>query len=582
MITLSYINKLNKKLKKQFGDNVEAREENELLILSGKLSNWRDVVLAGTMSVKKNKYIGLVNDIQCREKSAPNRMPALSDVAVSGEKPDILIIGGGVIGCAIARELSRYKLDIMLIEKENDLAMQTSGRNDGIIHPGIDLKKSTQKYRYNSEGHRIFGDVCAELGVPFHRPGQYICFDNIFWKPVLYLTKPYWYLRGLKKVKVLGKQKLREHEPSIAHSISAALYFPTTGIVSPYALTIAYAENAVTNGARVFLNTAAINMEVEDGIVKGVLTNRGKIRPRIVINAAGVFCEDIAKMAGDRFYSIHPRKGTSAVLDKKYTDSIVRTALSSFGTASTKKTHTKGGGIFRSAHGNALIGPDAVETIEKEDFSTTRGSISGTFHRQEHTVPSISEEKIITYFSGTRASTYEEDFVVCKGKFTQNIVHAAGIQSPGLTSAPAIGKAVAKMAVELLGGEQVVGANESFDPNHDEVPNLQAISIQERAELIARNPDYGVIICRCEEISKGEILDALRRNIPCDTIDGVKRRVRPGMGRCQGSFCGPLVLDLIAREKHMLHTEIKKSGDGSNVLFDSLKQPREAGASYAK
>lgn len=367
------------------------------------------------------------------------------------------------------------------------------------------------------------------------------------------------------------KKKLREIEPFASRKIHSALHFPTTGIVCPYNLTIAYAENAVENGVRVFLDTAVLDMECENGIIKSVFTNRGKIHPKIVINAAGVFCEEIAGMACDRFYSIHPRKGTNAILDKKYSSTIVSTAISSVGTASTRKRHTKGGGIMRTVDGNTLIGPDAIETIEKEDFTTTRLSIAETIHRQGSTSKALAERQIITYYSGIRACTYEEDFVVCKGKFTRNIIHAAGIQSPGLTAAPAIGADVARMAVELLGGEDEPEINPDFNPIRKATPRTAKMNDEMRAELIAQNPNFGLIICRCEEISQGEILDALRRNIPCDTIDGVKRRVRPGMGRCQGGFCGPQVLDIIAKEKGIARDKVMKSSNGSELLFGPTK-----------
>ena len=541
-------------------------------MLFGEIKRWDDVVRAGVIAVNKKRYIGLVNDIHCTgEYPSQPRMPSKKDKALDGDSPDVLIIGGGVTGCAIARELSRNKLDVLLVEKEHDLAMQTSSRNDGMVHSGIDLKKGTQKYHYNKIGNRMFGDICAELDVEFNRCGQYLCFNKIWWKPLLYLSLVYWKQLGIQGVKVVGNKQLHKAEPSVSGKIHAALHFPATGVVCPYNLTIAYAENAVQNGARVFLDTAVIDMDCEKGIIKSVSTNRGKIFPKIVVNAAGVFCEEIASMACDRFYSIHPRKGTNMIFDKKYSDSIVSTAVSSVGTAATRKRHTKGGGIMRTADGNTLSGPDAIETIEKEDFTTTRLSIAGTLERQGQTCKSLTEPRVITYYSGIRACTYEEDFVVCRGKFTRNIIHAAGIQSPGLTAAPAIGIDVARMVVEFFGSEKVE-PNPDFDPIRKATPHAAKLDDAARAELIKRNPDFGLIICRCEEIIKGEILDSLRRNIPCDTIDGVKRRVRPGMGRCQGGFCGPLVLDIIAKEKFISHNKVMKSGNGSEILIGPTKE----------
>jgi len=573
---MAYIRKLNRRLAKAFGGEVEAREDGGRLMLSGRLELWADIVRAGRMAIGKNHkhhFIGLVNEIACTgEKTAPPRMPSIKDDSLAGESPDVLVIGGGVIGCAIARELSRYTIDVMLVEKEHDLAMQASGRNDGMVHSGVDLKNGTQKFHYNRLGNLMYDEVCAELGVEFERCGQYLCFKNIFWKPLMYISLIYWKWLGLKKTRVIGKKKLRKLEPAISPKIKAALFFPATGIVCPYNLTIGFAENAVQNGARVFLDTAVLGMESDGNMIKSVTTNRGKIYPKVVVNAAGVFCEDIAVMAGDQFYSIHPRKGTNVILDKKFSDALVQTTISSMENASPRKAHTKGGGIIHTVGGNTLVGPDAIETAEKEDFSTSRYSVTDTFTRQKRTAPALAQSQTITYFSGIRACTYEEDFVVCKGKFVRNMVHAAGIQSPGLTAAPAIGADAARMAEELLRGFKPVEKNPDFNPVRKVVPIMAKLDDMTRAEFIARNPDYGVIICRCEEVSKGEILGAMRRNIPCDTLDGVKRRVRPGMGRCQGGFCGPLVLGIIAQEKGIAQAGVTKSGEGSELLFGPVKR----------
>jgi len=570
---MSYIKKINRKLEKAFNAKVAAREDSGRLILSGELPRWEDVVRAGEMAVDKNRYSGLVNDITCTgAKASPMRIPGIKDNSLNGEAPDVLIIGGGITGCAIARELSRYKINVLLVEKEHDLAMHASGRNDGVVHSGIDLKRGTLKYNYNRAGNRMYDQICADLGVEFDRCGQYLCFGRAMPRLVLYLTLPYWKWSGLNKVKVVSRKKLRKREPGISRRIGSALYFPGTGVVCPYNLTIAYAENAVSNGVTVSLDTAVLGIDSEDGIIRSVTTNRGKVFPKIVVNAAGVFCEDIAGLAGDRFYSIHPRKGTNVILDKKYSDIIVNTTISSFLTVSTKKAHSKGGGVIRTVGGNTLVGPDAVETIEKEDFSTTWQSVASTMQRQGLTCSTLAENQIITYFSGIRASTYEEDFVVCKGIAARNMVHAAGIQSPGLTAAPAIGVDAAQMVMELLGQSAKEALNDSFDPVRRAYVRTAKLDDNTRANLIARNPDYGVIICRCEEVSKGEVLDALRRDIPCDTLDGVKRRVRPGMGRCQGGFCGPLVLDIIAKEKRQTPGDVSKNGEGSELLLGHTKQ----------
>ena len=307
-------------------------------------------------------------------------------------------------------------------------------------------------------------------------------------------------------------------------------------------------------------------METRDGKIISVRTNRGTVYPQVLVNAAGVFAEEIAAMAKDRFYSIHPRRGTNAMLDKKFTQGLARTSASKMGSAS-KSAHTKGGGVIRTVHHNLLIGPDAVETHERENFATTRESVEATINKFTATCAALNPGQIITYFTGVRPPVYEEDFVVCKGRRTANLVHAGGIQSPGLTAAPAIALDVTRFAVELLeAAGRRVSPNAMFNPIRTPIPHVAWMGDQERDALIKQNPDYGIILCRCEEVSKGEIIDSLRRPVPCDTVDGVKRRVRPGMGRCQGGFCGPLVMRIIAGEKGVPLEGVTKNGGASRVL----------------
>lgn len=567
---MAKIGKLNKELFRVFGGRVTACEQRGCVVLNGTLDNWDDVVRAGRMAVDKKRYLGVVNDIAFTGAPIPAmRVPKLRDDALDGARPDVLVIGAGITGAAIARELTRYKLDVLLVDKEHDIALHASSRNDGMVHPGIDLRKKTLKYKYNLRGNVMFDDLSRDLGIPYKKTGQLLCFKSPLIIPLLYLTLIHWRWLKLPGVRVVRKKELRRREPYLNPDITSALLFPSAGITCPYNLSIAYAENAVQNGAALSLDTAVLGMRVEDGVIHSVETNRGAVFPKVVVNAAGTFADDVAGMAGDRFYSIHPRKGTNAIDDKKYSDAVVHTIAATFGAADTKKAHTKGGGIVRTVEDNLLIGPDAVETWEKENFATARESVRDTFDKHGKTAPALSESQIITYFTGVRAPTYEEDFVVCKGVFTVNLVHAAGIQSPGLTAAPAIAVDVARFAAELAGN---TASNPDFDPVRPPVVKANALAPDARRRLIAQNPDYGLIVCRCEEISRGEILDALRRPVPCDTVDGVKRRVRPGMGRCQGGFCGPLVAQIIAREKGIPLEQVKKSGDGSELLCGPTKE----------
>jgi len=566
---MDWIARTNQQLGERFGGRFTVRTEREHLVLEGESGDWQEIVNAGFLAAKaaKHKIAGcLVNDTKFTGKPpAPMRVPGFEDQALEGARPDVLVVGGGVVGCAIARELTRWKLDVLLAEKECDVALQTSSRNDGMVHPGLDLSKGKQKYWYNRRGNAAYDRVCDELQVPFAREGQYLCFPKKVPTALLYITKLYWNYLGVPN-KVLGKKALFRILPNLHPDLGCGLYFPTAGCVCPYNLTIAYAENAIQNGAMVSLDTAVLGMEAEGDQIKAVRTNRGTIYPKVVVNAAGVFAEDIAKMAGDRFFSIHPRRGTNSILDKK-AGPIVRYNASTLLTGHAKGAHTKGGGVIQTVHHNLLLGPDAVETPEKESFATARESISTVFDKQRKTSDKLHQGQIITYFAGVRAATFEEDFVIRRGLYTKNIVHAAGIQSPGLTAAPAIAEDIAKLVLEQI--EAV--PNGDFDPIRPAIVHAAELPEAERDALIASNPDYGVILCRCEQVSRGEILAALRRPLPCDSVDGVKRRVRVGMGRCQGGFCGPLVAQIIAKELGIPLEQVRKSGAGSEILLGATK-----------
>lgn len=568
--------KLKRKLKKSFPEGVDVKAEEDCIRVTGQLSDWEDIVKACRLCVVKDKNLHVVNDIKLIGKDGkpenipPMRIPKESSGELEGKKPDVLIIGGGISGVSIARELSKWNLSILLVDKEPDLALQASGRNDGEVHPGIDLNKGSLKQHYVLLGNQMYDQVCNELDVPFKRRGQYVCFTQRFIYPIIVAYA--WHRKhicGVKDTKVIGKKRLREQEPELSDEFKYALYNPSAGCVSPYELTIAYAENAVLNGAEVSLNTAVLGMEVREGRIVAVETNKGTIYPKLVINAAGTFAENVAAMAKDRFYSIHPRKGTNTILDKK-AGHLVR-SIASIKMISLKKTYSKGGGILRTVDDNLLVGPNAIETYEKENFSTDKSSIDEVFAKQRRTAKNLSERDIITYFTGVRAPTFEEDFIIEKGRKTKNLIHCAGIQSPGLTTAPAVALDIERMAVEELSKIMAVTRKENYNPRRKGIPVLRNMSEDERTRMIKENPDYGVIICRCEEISKGEIIDALNSPISVPTIDGVKKRVRPGMGRCQGGFCMPLISQIISEHEKISLNEVKKSAPGSYITFGETK-----------
>ncbi len=563
------IRKKNEKLKKMFGDKFKVHFDGAFVV-TGESDDWDEIVSACMAVAEKNSKIHVVNDVRYTGAEMPKmRVPDAEDNSLDGKTPDVLVIGGGISGASILRELSKWDIDAWLIDKESDLAMQASGRNDGEVHPGVDLGKGSLKQKYVVQGNRMYDKVCSELNVEFKRFGQYVGFESAYLRPIIELYALMRRRIGVDDTKVISGEELKKAQPNLNENFKFALYNPMAGCVCPYGLTIAYAENAVTNGAKVFLNTVVRSMKTENGAITAVETNRGVIKPKLVINAAGVFADDIAEMAGDRFFSIHPRRGTNSITDKKsgrYID-----AIASFKTLKKDKSHSKGGGVMQTVHGNLLVGPDAVETFEKENFATHRESINNVFDKQKHTLPKLSERDIITYFTGVRAPTFEEDFIIEYGRKVSNIIHCAGIQSPGLTTAPAVALDVEKMAVDYLKKFGEVRKNTSFNPVRKGVPVLNKMSDEQRDELIKNNPDYGVIICRCEEISKGEIIDALNSPVSVPTLDAIKRRIRPGMGRCQGGFCSPLVTKIISEFEDKKISEVRKASDKSVISFGKTK-----------
>lgn len=535
------------------------------LILHGELNTWDEIVSAGYFAVKfKNK--GVVNKIKLKGFiEPPMHVSSIKDNAYNKLHCDVLIIGGGIIGCAILREFSKYKVNAVLVEKEEDLALQASSRNDGCVHIGIDISHKTKKQQYLERSVKNYEKLANDLGIEYHKDGQTIAFTNNKYRYMIPLLRIRALQNKIPGMKYLNRRGILKLEPNITTEAKFAVHFPTAATICPYNMTIALAENAVQNGGRVLLNTAVLSMLMKDHEIVSVRTNRGLIYPKVVVNAAGVFSDKVAAMADDQFFSIHPRKGTNTILDKNSRSYLSKTSLTTYGLAkSHNSTHSKGGGVVPTVDGNILVGPSACETPYREDFTTDVETINELFDKHKNTMPRLSPSDIITYFTGVRAATYEEDFVVEKGRRTKNIVHAAGIQSPGITAAPAIAEDIVKFTQEVL--ETRFEVNENFNPIREITPSLKNLPSAERDAMIKKNPDYGQIVCRCEEISKGEIVDAIHRPIPVTTIDGIKRRVRPGMGRCQGAFCQPLVMKILASELNCKPEDINKKGEGHILL----------------
>jgi glycerol-3-phosphate dehydrogenase len=561
---------LENSIRKKLSEEVHLREWHSSIVIEGGVSRWEQLIAAGKMCTKRG-YKGVVNRIKVNNLEIPEiKKPKLLDDFLSDKKFDVLIIGGGITGCAIARELSKWELSILLVDKEDDVAMHASSRNDGMIHPGIECKIGSKKAIFNVRGNELYTRVSQDLNVPVLRCGSSILYDNKW----LSMARPLISIRakkmGIKGVTFLSKEEILKIEPNIGISIAGAMHFDSTGVTSPYKMTVAYAENAVENGVEVSLNTVVLSIRKENEKIISVETNRGKVYPKLIINAAGVFADKIADMANDQFFSIHPRKGEIIFLDKKRGKLI--NGVIAKPRFSLSNTNTKGGGIVKTVDGNVLLGPDAYEQPFTEDFTTNMDNINDLMKKHLPLIKGLTPADVITYCAGIRAATYEEDFVIEKSEYVTNLVYAAGIQSPGFASAPAIASEIEKISCGVLAEVMEVKVKEKWNPRRKSIPELSKMDYETRSKIIKENPYYGEIVCRCEGTSKGEIIDAINSPLPTHTVDGIKRRVRAGMGRCQGGFCLPTVMNIISEETGLPMTAITKKGKDSNLVVEETKQ----------
>jgi len=498
---------------------------------------------------------------------------------------DVLIIGAGIVGTSIARELSKYQLDIYLIDKAYDVAVHTSSRNDGMIHPGIAAPTKSLKCKLNIRGNKLYEKISEQLDVPIRWCGSLILFRSHLTK----VSKLFFKIKakqiGMEGLKFLNQKEVYEKEPNLEKGVVWGVLCERSGVTSPYKMTVAYAENAIQNGVKLMLNTEVKSMCLEEQNIHTVKTNNGVFSPKIIINAAGVYADFIAQMADDRYFSIHPRKGEIVLFDKKK-GHLVNGILGFVGDRSSK--NTKSGGIIKTYEGNLLVGPNAIETSDRENYETHLETVRELLDQKLPQIKGMKKEDDITYFTGIRAATYKEDFIIEKSSKISNLIHVAGIQSPGFASAPAIAERVEQIVVEMYQqqkqsqqSQQSQQSNQAtqnqlirkdnWNPIRKAIPDLASMNLTERNQLIQENPAYGEIICRCEEISKGEIIDALKSPIPVDTVDGIKRRVRAGMGRCQGGFCMPLVIDIIHDVKGIPRDEVTKKSGISKIAVQETK-----------
>lgn len=469
---------------------------------------------------------------------------------------DVAIIGAGVIGCAIARELSRYQLNVCVLEKDSDVAEGTSKANSGIVHAGYDAAPGSQKAKYNARGSAMFPSLSKELDVPYKQNGSMVVSFSPESTARLQKLLENGRRNGINDLEFLSREQALKVCPNLSENVVAALYAKTAGIVCPYELTLAFAENAFNNGVNFRFCSRVSDIERFDGGYKLKLDSGDTIETKIVVNAAGLYADEINNMVSKRKLKLIPRKGEYCLFDRTVDDITQQTIFQ------MPTSMGKGVLVTRTVDGNLLVGPSAVDVDSKDETETTREGLEYVLKTAALSVGSLPERQIITSFAGLRAHLESEDFEIGELLDADGFFNVAGIESPGLSSAPAIGEGVAEMVASKLSAMP----NPSFNPMRKGIPKFREISNEERAKLIAENPAYGRVVCRCETVTEAEIVDAIRRPLGATTLDGIKRRTRAGMGRCQSGFCTTRVMDILARELDVANESITKFGKGSELL----------------
>lgn len=468
---------------------------------------------------------------------------------------DVLIIGSGIVGSLIAYELSKYQLSVIVVDKENDIANESTMANSAIIHAGFDPIPGTLKAKLNGQGKLMYESLCNSLKVGYKKIGSLTVATNDEEVKKLELLESRAKENGVA-VELISGDKVRELEPHLAKSIIRGLVCDDTAIIYPWEVAIAAMEVAIKNGVELKLNTEVIGIEKLDECYQ-VQTNQGMIEAKMVINAAGVFGFEVGRMINPDFdFNIKARRGTYFVLDKDF-NAVSRVIYP------TPTERGKGVLIVPTTHGNTLLGPDSEFVDDKGNVSTTVEAYDYIKDQLSHLLPEFPATNVMRSFTGLRASGSSGDFYIQPDEHYETFIHVIGIESPGLSAAPAIAKYVLDFIrphVEL--------AEKEWDSSREPYVNLKALSREEKNALIKKDPAYGRMICRCEQITEGEIIDSIRRHAGATTVKGVKKRCRPGMGKCQGSFCEPYVLQILARELNKKVDEVNYDELGTNVLIE--------------
>lgn len=472
----------------------------------------------------------------------------------------IVIIGAGIIGCSIARELSKYHCEIIVLEKFNDVACGTSKANSGIVHAGFDAQPNSFKSKFNVLGNAMFDKLSVDLDFPFYRNGaMVVCFDqSLSYKLAELYDKGI--ANGVKGLEVIDGEQARTKCPNLSDKVVGALYAPSSGIVGPYEMTLAYAENAYNNGVQFHFETRVINIakSKENWLIE--CDNGNRYNADIIINCAGLYGDDINNFVAENKIKIIPRKGEYELLDKSE-GYLTRHTLFQLPTQMGK-----GILITPTCHGNIIIGPTADDIEDKTNVNTTVAGLNKVFEMGQLTIPSLNKRSIIKQFSGLRAHGSTNDFNI--GWVNQGFYNVVGIESPGLTAAPAIACHVA----DEIANTNSLSTNKNYNPMRKGIACFATMSDEERQAQIAINPLYGKIVCRCELVTEGEIVDAITRPLGASDLDGIKRRTRAGMGRCQAGFCTARCMEILAKHTNKDMTDITLFGKGSNLLVGRAKE----------
>ena len=473
---------------------------------------------------------------------------------------DIVVIGAGVVGGMIARELSAYRLALCIVEKKHDVAVGASSANSAIVHAGFDAKVGSLKAKLNVRGSEMMEKVCEELGVKYKNNGSLVIGFNDEDRATVEELYKRGTANGVKNLKVLDTDELHAIEPNVSKNAVCALHAPTGSIVCPYELTVAAIGNAMDNGANLKLD-----FEVTDIRDKGdyfeIVSAGETLQAKYIINAAGVYSDAIAKMVGDTSFTVHPRRGEYVLLDKECGTLVSHTIFR------TPSKMGKGILVSPTVDGNLLTGPTSVDIEDKDDRSTTPEGLAHVMREALENMDSVMFNQTITSFCGLRAVGSTGDFIINLPR--ERFVNVAGIESPGLSSAPAI----AEYVIELLANAGMpLEKNASYQPRRVAMHAFREASMEEKNAIIKKNPAYGRIICRCETVTEGEILNAIRTNPKPRDLDGVKRRTRAQMGRCQGGFCSPYIVEMLAKEMNVSYEAVTKFGGESLINVGKTKE----------